>query len=152
MFKKKITRVNVLILTLFVLDRILKRISFLKFGLEREHSYDLFLFKFSFYQNKNIALSIPLKTWIYYVLFAFLSIWLIKNLVRFYKEQNLQIFLGTELIVVGAISNLIDRIKNGFIIDYIETIFSVFNLADVLIVAGIVILIISLIWPKKTAR
>ena len=49
--------------------------------------------------------------------------------------------LGLGLIVAGAISNLVDRWRYGFVIDYIDVpFFTVFNLADIMITLGVVLL------------
>ncbi len=51
------------------------------------------------------------------------------------------------LILTGASSNLLDRIKHGAVIDYLS-LFSlmIFNLADVMIFIGVIILIKNLIF------
>ena len=49
-----------------------------------------------------------------------------------------------QLILVGGVSNLIDRIFRGFVIDYVSLkFFGVCNLADFLIVAGVILLAIE---------
>ena len=56
--------------------------------------------------------------------------------------MNLVIFT---LILAGGISNLIDRIAKGFVVDYIELKYIlqgiVFNIADICIVIGVILLI-----------
>ncbi|HLD21334.1 MAG TPA: signal peptidase II [Patescibacteria group bacterium] len=48
------------------------------------------------------------------------------------------------LILTGACSNILDRIKYGYVIDFINVPFwSVFNIADVYIVIGVFLLIIT---------
>ena len=58
--------------------------------------------------------------------------------------------LGTVLILAGGISNLIDRVRFGGVIDYI-TIgwWPSFNLADCFILAGVIILLYSR-WYERT--
>lgn len=49
------------------------------------------------------------------------------------------------LIISGGIGNVIDRIANGFVVDYIEPLFvkfAVFNFADICITVGAFVLII----------
>ena len=63
--------------------------------------------------------------------------------------------LALNLMLAGGISNLIDRIVRGFVVDYIDISpifkFPVFNLADICIFFGWVILVISIIiyWRKE---
>lgn len=50
------------------------------------------------------------------------------------------------LILAGGIGNLIDRVLNGFVVDYLEFLFikfPIFNFADVLICCGVGLFIIS---------
>ena len=53
------------------------------------------------------------------------------------------------VIIAGGISNLLDRIFRGFVVDYIEPLFvnfAVFNFADILVTCGAGVLIIYLIY------
>ena len=60
-----------------------------------------------------------------------------------------------ELIIAGGVSNLIDRLFRGFVVDYIDInqlmSFPIFNLADLCISIGWIILVISIIrfWFKE---
>ncbi|MCX6816471.1 MAG: signal peptidase II [Candidatus Beckwithbacteria bacterium] len=59
--------------------------------------------------------------------------------------------LGTVLILVGGLSNLIDRIRFGGVVDYISIgWWPSFNLADCFILAGVVILLYSR-WYERTS-
>lgn len=94
--------------------------------------------------NYNIAFSLPLPQVLIIGLIIlaliFLSyIWAL-NLYR----QNFPLFIATSLIIVGALSNLLDRLFFGYVIDYINIfIWPIFNLADCLIVVGIGIYLLS---------
>ena len=48
-------------------------------------------------------------------------------------------------IILGAVSNLLDRITYGFVVDYIQTplYWWVFNIADIMITIGVIGLIFS---------
>ncbi len=59
------------------------------------------------------------------------------------------------LILGGAYSNLLDRYVHGFVVDYINFLFvdfAVFNLADVALNLGAVLLIADLLKPEATAE
>ena len=65
--------------------------------------------------------------------------------------------IGYSLVLAGLLGNFIDRLIDGYIIDYLsfkilELNFPVFNLADILIVVGIVIVIIREILKERGKR
>ena len=56
--------------------------------------------------------------------------------------MNLFLKTGMGLLIGGAIGNLIDRIKTGYVVDFIDfRIWPVFNIADIAIVIGVGIII-----------
>ena len=65
------------------------------------------------------------------------------------KELSKLEFLGSILVLSGGTGNLIDRIFRGYVVDYIDINdfmnYPVFNLEDMLIVVGIVIIMINII-------
>jgi len=105
------------------------------------------IFSLYYVKNYGIAFSLP-----FYGLFLNIIIGLIiLSLVVFFiksfylsnnQTQNMSKYPLT-ILVVGAILNLVDRLKFGFVIDYFNLkYFTVFNLADIMIVAGVLLLII----------
>jgi len=53
------------------------------------------------------------------------------------------------VIIAGGIGNLIDRIRLGYVVDYIEIRlfhFAIFNFADICVTVGMVILLIYIIF------
>jgi len=53
----------------------------------------------------------------------------------------------------GAVSNLYDRLKYGYVIDYIDVPwFTIFNIADILITLSIIGLVIQMFWQSKKAE
>ena len=58
-------------------------------------------------------------------------------------KVNLWQFLATSIIILGAFSNLLDRLLFGYVIDYLNLHFwPVFNLADVMVVVGVALYIV----------
>jgi len=58
--------------------------------------------------------------------------------------------LGLALQLAGAVGNLVDRIRMGYVVDFINLSFwpPVFNVADMAIVAGIIVFIYSF-WKRE---
>ncbi len=58
----------------------------------------------------------------------------------------------------GALSNLIDRLRRGFVVDFIDLNFwplrgwPIFNLADSSIVAGVTLLTLLMLWEERRER
>ena len=124
-----------LIAIFFSLDRYLKKIAL---SLPTGRSYELIsdFFTFSFAKNYNIAFSLPLGEKILLpiiYLAIFLLIFAIIRDILINKAFTLEASLLT-FILLGAISNMLDRIQLGFVIDYLSIKnFSIFNIADMMI-------------------
>ena len=64
------------------------------------------------------------------------------------KKENL-LFLGLILILLGGLSNFLDRLLYGFVIDMIHTGPSVWNLADWMIAAGFILAVMQILNSNK---
>ena len=86
------------------------------------------------------------------ILFIAVAVVIIFLILKFYKKCGKPMQIALILILAGTISNTLDRIFLGYVIDFIRIPFisnsSTFNLADICNVAGAAALLISLI--KKT--
>ncbi|MCR4280287.1 MAG: signal peptidase II [Candidatus Komeilibacteria bacterium] len=90
--------------------------------------------------NEGIAFGIPLPPAISIILAAVVIFVLIFYL---YKNRlSMATYFGGGLIVIGAVSNLLDKIFHGAVVDFLELArISVINLSDVYILTGIVLLL-----------
>ncbi|MCX6795010.1 MAG: signal peptidase II [Candidatus Falkowbacteria bacterium] len=118
---------------------------------------DWFLFRFT--PNPYISFSLPVSGillnitiiliiigLIYYIFYLILNK---KNLSLNHSDRKITLILLT-IILFGAISNIQDRLIYGYVIDYLELkYFTVFNLADIMISGGTIILIIKTLKTKK---
>lgn len=90
--------------------------------------------------NPNIAWSLPIAPAIFYFVWTLIIAALVYTFFLS-KKHSQKLFLV--LIFSGALSNLIDRIRLGCVVDFIDLgIWPVFNLADIYITIGIIFLII----------
>jgi len=62
-----------------------------------------------------------------------------------YKKYQLPV--GLVLILSGAVGNFIDRLIKGYVVDFIATPYFIFNLADLFIVLGVILLFL----PSKSS-
>jgi len=102
---------------------------------------------FSILQNATVFLSL-----ISIVACVVLFYYLIKT-----DKKDLVSKISYLLIISGAIGNLIDRLKLGYVIDFLDFKifgydFPVFNIADCYITIGCFILIIKVLLESKNAR
>lgn len=132
-----------------IIDRLSKRIVlnnpkvFLGKLLELELSKNQVLFSLAVDQRWLIGTSFTLIT--------LLIFFLIKNYPQKKYLQNFSFLL----IIGGGASNLYDRIVFGYVVDFIKIpllSFSTFNLADVMIVGGIIGFIVDYFFLNKSAK
>ena len=112
--------------------------------------------KLTYVENTGGAFGIGANDTIGFVLINLLILGIIFRFMFSQIERiDKKTMLALNLMLAGGISNLIDRIVRGFVVDYIDISpifkFPVFNLADICIFFGWVILVISIIiyWRKE---
>ena len=145
-----------LVLSIIVLDQWSKNLAIALLG-EYERSNLLTFIDFTLIYNKGIAFSLfdfqsgmqtlPLII-ITIIAIAFFIFLLIRN-----KWSNIE-EIGILFIIGGAIGNLIDRITQGAVTDFIlfyynDFYFPAFNFADSFITVGITVLLITELSRKK---
>ena len=102
-------------------------------------------------KNKNLFFFDMKQSWL--IVFAvFIIIVLFLQIIKAKQNKSKLEFLGYLLIILGGLSNLFDRVVYGYVVDMLHLFsFSVFNLADVMIMVGC-ILIFSLTFLKSKTR
>lgn len=98
-------------------------------------------------QNTGAAFSILTDNTLLLIFITIIAIYLIYNYML--KEEENVIIIG--LIFGGVISNLLDRVIRGYVVDYINfkaINFPVFNIADICIVVGFILYIIKILNKK----
>ena len=125
----------------FLFDRFFKYLALFEFKKEFLNSF-LLKFKLDHSLNYNIAFGIPIPKLVMYFLIILIIGVLFYLLLKSYIAKNKYYIFILSLVLAGSISNLIDRILYGAVIDYLsfsffEISFPVFNIADVIIVIGV---------------
>ncbi|HDM37739.1 MAG TPA: signal peptidase II [Candidatus Omnitrophica bacterium] len=88
---------------------------------------------------------------LFFIIVGFITVLIITIALFKSRGRILSFKLCLVLVLSGAISNLIDRLRFGYVIDYIDlTIWPVFNLADSAITVAVVLFLFSSLIGKKT--
>ena len=131
--------------SLVVLDRLTKWFFLKNPDFYSGRFIELKLFKNSdlyFFSLNPIFLNLTIGTVLLLLVFLFF-----KTL----KQKNFLLTTGFSLIILAGFSNFFDRLYFGYVIDWIRIFIfpiSIFNIADMMIVGGIICLILSLIKSK----
>lgn len=146
---KKMIAINMAVIFFVGLDRFFKIFALAN----RTYEFNLFgeILKFNYTPNYYIAFSLPLAGQALEILIALIILALIWLWLKTFLRRNYVKLTALTAIILGAGSNLFDRLKYGYVIDYLDLkYFTVFNLADVMIVAGVILLLFKL--DKKSSR
>ncbi len=101
------------------------------------------IFSLNFIGNYNIAFSLPITGIFLNIIIIIIILGLIFSLLHLRHQGRDMEAIFLFAVILGAISNFIDRFKYGYVIDYFDLkYFTVFNLADAMIVGGI----LGLLW------
>ncbi len=126
-------------LFLFLLDQFLKYLAYFNQNFT-------FLLKdligWEFYANKGIAFSLPFPNFILIIFTPIAIFIMIAYYLKIKKEDDLK-KLAALLIILGAASNFIDRLMYGITIDYFRVLTGIVNIADIMIVAGVLLLLVK---------
>ncbi len=142
--------INLAALTIFIVDRAFKY-YFLKNPAEIFGGDFFNLVSLRFAKNFGVAFGIMFNQKFLLVLVVILIFILFWFLIKSYRQRNIWEIFGLTLVVAGAVSNFIDRLRFGFVIDYIDVpFFTVLNLADCMITVGVGILLLSF-WLQSKA-
>lgn len=127
------------IIVLIIIDQIFKKIVELNiYSLPLKIINNLF--QISYFENFGIAFGIGTGNLIIYIIGNIVIIGLIfKFIISQDQRLDYKDKFVLSLILAGGISNLIDRIIRGYVVDYLEIIkLFAFNIADILIFVGII--------------
>ena len=147
-FNNKITFFTIVFI-LCSLDQFSK--IYINLNLNKLLNKDLFIFTIEFVRNYGAAFNILSGS---RLLLSFISVisTIILSYFIFIRENELINKYGLSFILAGSIGNGIDRILNGYVIDFIKIKsidFPVFNIADIAINIGVLILMISYLRYKN---
>ena len=144
-------KINFLIIICFfcILDQLSK--LYINYNFYKLINKDLIIFSIEFVRNYGAAFNTFNGSRLFLSLVSVIS-----TIIFFYfiflRETKLINKYGLSFILAGTIGNGIDRVLNGFVIDFIKIKFidfPVFNIADIVINIGALIIIISYLRYKN---
>lgn len=149
--------VNIItIIAIFLLDQLSKIYVIKNFKLHESRDVIKGLFKWTYVQNKGVAFGafqgvIPLIIGISIVAVIGIILYLHKKR----EEHSNWARFGLLFIVGGAVGNLYDRIFRGYVVDFFDFYgiwHAIFNIADIAINIGIVLIVIEYFIEKESMR
>ena len=146
---KKIIYLISLITSIIILDQTIKFVIVKKIY---NSSINIIkgMLNFTYIENTGGAYGIGNDSTFMFIIVNIIIITLIGKFILSKKNDiSTNILFSIGLIVAGGIGNLIDRVFRGFVIDYIDfnplIKYPVFNLADICVVIGCLIVVINVI-------
>ena len=139
-----------LILILFFIDQYTK--NYITNNIDKLIYKNFIFFKLDYVKNYGAAFNLFDGN---RILLSFISIIisiLLIYLIFIKKNKNHKENLGFSFILAGSLGNGIDRILNGYVIDYINLNFidfAIFNIADISINLGVILLVYFMLKSQK---
>jgi signal peptidase II len=126
-----------------VLDQITKRMAEYYLLQTPDHSISIVgeLLRLTYVSNRGAAFGILQNQSILFVIVGIAVIGAILVSYRYFPKMSLLLNIALGLQLGGAIGNLMDRIRLGYVVDFVDiAIWPVFNVADSAIVVGVGVL------------
>ena len=157
------TRITGLILAafIFVSDQIVKYWVLTTLDLRNRGQVEVIgIFNFTYVENHGVSLGMltadsAMERWLLVAMTGAISIGV---LVWLWREKNRQDVLALGLILGGALGNIVDRARFGYVVDYADLHFGdirpflVFNVADAAITIGVVILLMRALLVREKPK
>lgn len=145
--KRKLCIISIVIILLIIIDQIIK--IFITNNLKNENVIIIENFlKLNYTENTGIAFGMQSNNLISIIITNTIIIAIIvRFLIKQFHNMNASTKIAISMIIAGGLSNLIDRIVRGKVIDYIDVSsfinFPIFNIADCFVVIGFIIFVIN---------
>jgi signal peptidase II len=130
------------------LDQVTKRIAEHTLLQQPDHSISIIgeLLRLTYVQNRGAAFGILQNQSILFVIVGVAVIGAILVSYRYFPKMSLLLNIALGLQLGGAIGNLSDRVRLGYVVDFVDVaIWPVFNVADSAIVIGVAVLAFHLL-------
>lgn len=144
---KKLIKLVIMIILLIIIDQVTKCVV-VKNMYNSNITVLEGILSFTYVENKGGAYGIGNDSTLMFIIVNAIVITLITKFILSEKNDiSTYILISLGLILAGGIGNLVDRIFRGFVVDYIDfnplIKFPVFNIADICVVLGCMLIIIN---------
>ena len=114
------------------------------------------ILRLTYVQNRGAAFGLLQDQTTFFVLVGVLVIGVIAASYRYLPRSGFLLHLALGLQLGGAIGNLIDRVRQGYVVDFVDfgyraNWWPVFNVADSAIVVGVALLALNALSPTPAA-
>mgnify|MGYP000755057788 FL=1 len=112
-------------------------------------------FHLTYVENSGVAFGMLQDKRIIFVTMSLLLLFVLAMYFYKAKKRDVWLKLGTALIFAGSIGNLIERVKNGFVVDFLDfrvINFPVFNIADMAVCIGAAALVIHFLTSDTESK
>jgi signal peptidase II len=136
-----------------VADQITKRLA--EGRLRDQRSFPIVddILRLTYVENRGAAFGVLQDQTTFFVLVGILVIGVIAASYRYLPRSGFLLHLALGLQLGGAIGNLIDRVRQGYVVDFVDfgyraNWWPVFNVADSAIVVGVALLALNALSPS----
>lgn len=112
-------------------------------------------FRLTYVENYGAAFGIlQNRKWFFIIITCAVVICLTFFLIKYYYKINFLMRIGLGMLLGGTIGNFIDRVRFGYVVDFFSFRlfnryeFPVFNIADIAIVIGTIIILILILFDR----
>lgn len=153
-FKKKFILNFIIFSLVALLDQITKRMLYSELGLGNSKAFLPGIVQFTIATNTGGAFSILREYPFFLLIIAVINMFIFSYFAfcPTVKQSDI-IKMGCSFIVGGILGNLIDRISFGAVIDFIDLQFidfAIFNIADIAINIGVILIVIGWVIEEKS--
>ena len=107
------------------------------------------LFGIKLFENHDAIFGLPKIPPFFEIVVIIIGVVLVGAAISAWRKKENLLFFGLILILLGGLSNFLDRLLYGFVIDMMHTGPSVWNLADGMIAAGFILAVMQILNSSK---
>ena len=138
-------------------DQLTKRVAEDRLRSERSVPVVDDLLRLTYVQNRGAAFGLLQDQTTFFVFVGILVIGVIAASYRYLPRSGFRLHLALGLQLGGAIGNLLDRIRQGYVVDFVDfgyraNWWPVFNVADSAIVIGVALLALNALAPTPAEQ